>query len=140
MSEKKYYKVVRDYDLYWETVPSTKYKSACEPVSSAVEYIPNEWVYAPANTRLFVFDDVKEAVAFYKNASFPWSIWECEVTPGVLRGTGCSVFNMSYKTFWNIVEDNLTSKKKWDTGIISRARSTVDACLVKGVKLTKKID
>jgi len=97
-------------------------------------YIPGKWVYAPKNSRLFVFGDKREAMDYAYSYE---SVWECEVTPGVLHGQG--IENFGYiKYFWDKVEKNLKAKKKWDAGI-EDTRTGVEACLVKGVKLTKQI-
>jgi len=117
--KKKYYKLITNHHRSYST--------------GEVRYIPGGWTYAPGNTRLFVFETYKEATDFWIGTG---EIWECEVTPSILRGEG----TLDNRTlFWNKVEQNLKNKKKWDKGI-KVIRTGVDACLVKGVKLTKKIN
>jgi len=124
--KKKYYKVV-----YTE---SDDILHSATDIGKVVRYKQNEWVYAPGSTRLFVFEQLQHAKQYA--LEYPYrTIWECEVTPGVLRGGGV-VGNIV--TFWNKVEKNLKAKKKWDHGI-TRQRIYNHACLVKGVKLLSKI-
>lgn len=58
------YKVVKQYgSCFFSSRVNPELNSPCDQ-RVQVEYIPNQWVEAPENTRLFVFETLDEAKSF----------------------------------------------------------------------------
>jgi len=131
--KKKYYKVVKEFGTGTDKVYRSLTKMSDRP---DIVYPVGEWVYAPGNTRLFLYDEQTAKSPFFSLRPNE-TLWECEVTPGILRGRGVWA---NEQEFWDKVEKNLKSKKKWDHGIpAAHGRTPIHAYLVKGVKLLKEI-
>lgn len=121
---KTYYKVVNGHSL-----TSAR---AITPVSYAV----GEWTNAPIDTRLFVFDSLKEAKKFYTSGEF---IYECEVKGGI-RGRGCDYCDDQVK-FWELFNQHIKNNKKIDWRKIKDELplTFTQGILVKSVKLKKLV-
>ena len=119
---KKYYKVT-SYDL----------SSARAPYFCVIRYKLNEYVSTKDNTRLFVFDNLHEAVAFRHGNE---RIFECKVIGGI-KHSGC--FSFHFHNYWKLFNSFLRKKKKQDWSKYNNEFSPVNAVLVKSVKLIKEI-
>jgi hypothetical protein len=125
---KKYYKVV--------LIENGKLYSA---VQGNVEYKENEWVSAPGDTRLFVFDDKADAFNFiYRRQHL---IFECKVVGGIKLSGTRSERDVPY--FWRIFNKLIQTKRKFCPAefklTFPGAVSALPAVLVKKVKLTRLI-
>ena len=125
----KYYKVVKK-----DMSSATVLKSDPFDKRTPVQYKINEWVNAPNNTRLFVFDYLDEAKIFaYQNAA---RLFECQIK-GRIRHKG--VEKLAHTSlFWE--EFNLQLKRKKKINISKYPPSSTPAVLAKSVKLTKEIN
>ena len=110
---KKHYKVV-----------SKSLWSARSIGRSAVGYKIGEWVNAPKNTRLFVFDSLEEARKFHE-PQFE-DIYECEVKGGI-KLPGC-LWACSESKFWETFNAKIKNKEK-----ITMARTWPCAKAAKGL-------
>ena len=100
--------------------------------SGSVQYKVNEWVDAPGNTRLFVFDTLHEAKNFRNDNE---KIYECYVKGGIKYfGSLCAYNN---KVFWYEFNRSLQRKKK--VQIKNVELTDIEALLVKSVKLIREI-
>ena len=133
-SPKIYYKAVRP-----------NLKSACNAAHDAfsgfrknVQYKVNEWVKAPDDTRLFVFDNLDKAKRF---AYGEYDVWECHVK-GARKGFPCNQIT-EITSFWKILNEKFFSKKKKinfkSEDLIWRIENSVPSILAKQVKLVRKI-
>lgn len=123
---KKHYKVV-----------SKSLWSARATGYAAVKYKIGEWVNAPENTRLFVFDSLKEAGKFY-DCQFE-DIYECEVKGGI-KLSGCAWTNR-INEFWETFNAKIKNKEKITREYMTKkvGLSKTPAVLVKSVKLKKLV-
>lgn len=119
---KKYYKVV-----------SKSLWSARAIGCAAVRYEIGEWVDAPENTRLFVFDSLKEARKFREGDSE--DIYECEVKGGI-KLPGCAWIS-SINAFWERFNAKIKNKEKITRRYMAKKFNLAEtpAVLVKSVKL-----
>lgn len=122
--KKKFYKVVTSslLSLY---------------ATNHIEYEIGEWVSAPENTRLFVFDDLDEAKNYAKCYD---KIFECSVI-GKIKFKG-SFFIKDNTLFWKIFNKQIKAKKKINADIFAENKITlaeVDAVLAKKVRLDKQV-
>ena len=100
-----------------------------------VNYKVGEWVSAPQNTRLFVFDNKKQAKAF---AIAPdHFIYECQIIGGI-HGQGCAIARLKAR-FWKQINSILQQKKKVDFDTLKIPLFATACVLAKKVKLIKKI-
>lgn len=127
-----YYKVVRNENGKLLSARTGSYYTDRKPV----QYIPNRWVSAPENTRLFVFDNLSNAKSFicYVNGE---EIWECQIIGGI-SGFGAEGNIIS---FWEKVNSYSKKKKKINFDKIQEKINLVnwEAILAKKVKLTKRV-
>lgn len=125
---KKYYKVVRN-DWVNRGLISAR--------SGNVQYKVGEWVNAPENTRLFVFDSLQKAKEFCRDQ--PDEIYECQIKGGV-KGFG-AYRSSDNETFWKMFNAIISKKKKFSMEEIEKhiILSFTPAILAKSVKLTKKV-
>jgi hypothetical protein len=130
--KKKYYKIVHCF----KDEKGFSYYSWGDP-NEIVEYKFNEWVEAPEGTRLFVFDNLKEALEsrFRQNDV----IFECEIVGGI-KGKG-AYFITGQEKFWEMFNSFIKRKKKVDFDLIGIQilLTFVSAVLTKKVKLVKEI-
>lgn len=121
---KTYYKVVDGHHL----ISARAY--------TPVSYTVGEWTNAPIDTRLFVFDSLKEAKKFYTSGE---SIYKCEVKGGI-RGRGCDYFGDQLK-FWELFSQHIKNKKKidWLKMEDKMPLTFTQGILVKSVKLKKLV-
>jgi hypothetical protein len=130
--QKKYYKVVSVSKHGNDTVLHSA------RADDAVSYKENEWTIAPNNTRLFVFDDLKDAKRFSCAGEV---VYECKIIGGI-KGKGADKYN-SINEYWNIFNKELKKRKKFDVNELmeqhSISLSPYDAVLVKKLKLIKKV-
>lgn len=124
----KYYKVVNS-----DLTSATVFKADPIDKRTPVQYKINEWVNAPNNTRLFVFDNLDEA------KKFAWErvarLFECQIK-GRIKHQGVDRFAHT-SLFWE--EFNLQLKKKKKINISKYPTASTPAVLAKSVKLTKEI-
>jgi len=110
-----------------------------------VEYTPHKWVKAPDNTRLFVFDNLKDAMEYAKPSNTKSSIWECKIRGGIPFKGAISI--NKYAEYWAALNKILASKKAFNPDAAERYLTDVlnitlwktPAVLAKSVKLTKKL-
>lgn len=124
---KKYYKVVDDNYGYYSSARAY----------DAVSYKEGEWTKAPRNTRLFVFDNLKDARVF---RGFGEVIFECEIVGGVKFPGAYS--NLDNSKFWEIFNKVLRNKKKVTKEKfkeLEKGLAEVDAVLAKKVKILKRV-
>lgn len=123
---KKHYKVV-----------SKSLWSARAIGCAAVRYEIGEWVDAPDNTRLFVFDSLKEARKFY-DCRFE-NIYECEVKGGI-KLPGCA-WICAIGEFWETFNAKIKNKEKITRRYMAKKVDLAEtpAVLVKSVKLKKLV-
>lgn len=123
---KKHYKVV-----------SKSLWSARSIGRSAVRYKIGEWVDAPENTRLFVFDSLEEARKFHER-EFE-DIYECEVKGGI-KLPGCAWIS-SINAFWETFNAKIKNKEKITRRYMEKKVDLAEtpAVLVKSVKLKKLV-
>jgi hypothetical protein len=140
---KTYYKIFRECLDRYSNLPL--------PNGHLLEYKENEYVSAPDNTRLFVFDSLKAARSYITRLGgcfHSYTIYECHCKGIIKNANGvkvCNGFscNKSYarNAFWNKVNQNLKQKKKWNHDL-HKHMTLFDyhgVCLAKEVKLIKKI-
>ena len=122
---KKHYKVVA------KSLWSARYIGR-----SAVRYKIGEWVDAPDNTRLFVFDSLKEARKFHEQGE---DIYECEVRGGI-KLPGCAWVG-SISAFWEKFNTKIKNKEKITREYMEKELdlAKTPAVLVKSVKLKKLV-
>ena len=135
--KKTYYKIV--------SVQARQKKSWMRdiiPKSSVVTYILDSWVEAMGDSRLFVFDNLEDAI---KNNHGSGVIYECEVS-GVIKEkmSGVNLFTEDIPEYWEIFNRVRKQKKK---NFVKRfyteayknklVLSAMSATLVKKVKLKK---
>jgi len=109
-----------------------------------VTYIPNKWVNAPDNTRLFVFDDLDAAKDHATSCGGGFQIWECSVKGGIsFYGAWAADDTARY---WDVINKYMATKKKFDLASMTQRMLEENiilvglrAILVKSVKLTKKV-
>ena len=103
----------------------------------AVRYKIGEWVDAPENTRLFVFDSLKEARKFHDRQSE--CIYECEVKGGI-KLPGCALIS-SINAFWEKFNAKIKNKEKITREYMVKKFNLAEtpAVLVKSVKLKKLV-
>jgi hypothetical protein len=120
---KKHYKVV------------SKSLWSARAIRCAVKYKIGEWVDAPENTRLFVFDSLKEARKFY-DCQFE-DIYECEVKGGI-KFLGCA-WAGAISAFWERFNTKIKNKEKITREYMTKKVGLAEtpAVLVKSVKLKK---
>ena len=123
---KKHYKVVTKN--FW---------SACATGRTAVRYKIGEWVNAPENTRLFVFDSLEEARKFHEWDSE--DIYECEVKGGI-KLPGCAWVS-DVDEFWETFNAKIKNKEKITREYMAKKvdLARTPAVLVKSVKLKKLV-
>ena len=123
---KKHYKVV-----------SKSLWSARAIGRSAVRYKIGEWVNAPENTRLFVFDSLEEARKFREGDSE--DIYECEIKGGI-KLPGC-LWVGSESEFWEKFNIKIKNKEKITREYMEKKVDLAEtpAVLVKSVKLKKLV-
>ena len=123
---KKHYKVVTKQ--FW---------SARATGRTAVKYKIGEWVNAPENTRLFVFDSLEEARKFHEWDSE--EIYECEVRGGI-KLPGCAWVG-SVDAFWEKFNIKFKNKEKITREYMEKELdlAKTPAVLVKSVKLKKLV-
>ena len=102
-----------------------------------VQYKLGEWVDAPLDTRLFVFDSLEEARKFHERQLE--DIYECEVKGGVkLPGAawGCGI-----QKFWRLFNAKIKNKEKITREYMEKKVDLAEtpAVLVKSVKLKKLV-
>lgn len=104
---------------------------------TAVKYKIGEWVDAPGNTRLFVFDSLEEARKFYEWDSE--DIYECEVKGGI-KLPGCARIG-SIGAFWETFNIKIKNKEKITEQYMAKKLdlAKTPAVLVKSVKLKKLV-
>lgn len=119
---KKHYKVVTKQ--FW---------SARATGRTVVKYKIGEWVNAPENTRLFVFDSLEEARKFHEH-QFE-DIYECEVKGGI-KLPGCAWVN-AIGEFWEKFNIKIKNKEKITREYMAKKvdLAATPAVLVKSVKL-----
>jgi hypothetical protein len=125
---KVYYKVVdrSDYGLY-----------SARSEFNKVEYKVNEWVQAPGNTRLFVFDSLYQAEQFQFRDEEIYTCQAQHVSTGYGIESSCR-----QQEFWNFIEKH--SKGRHITKAIDKANKTFHptmykAVLARRVKLLEKV-
>lgn len=103
----------------------------------AVRYKIGEWVNAPENTRLFVFDSLEEARKFHER-QFE-DIYECEVKGGI-KLPGC-LWAYSESEFWETFNAKIKNKEKITREYMEKKVDLAEtpAVLVKSVKLKKLV-
>jgi len=123
---KKHYKVVSK--ILW---------SARATGRTAVRYKIGEWVNAPENTRLFVFDSLEEARKFHEWDSE--DIYECEVKGGI-KLPGCAWVS-GVDEFWETFNAKIKNKEKITQEYMAKKvdLARTPAVLVKSVKLKKLV-
>lgn len=124
--KKKYYKVVFSH---------RDEMGSATLVGKNVNYKVGEWVSAPKNTRLFVFDNKKQAETFAMGPNH--FIYECQIIGGI-RGQGCSIARLKAH-FWKQINSILQQKKKVDFDKLKIPLFGSACVLAKKVKLIKKI-
>lgn len=130
--KKKYYKVVKNND-------GSLWSARC----GEVLYKVGQWVVAPQNTRLFVFDDKHEAIMFADEGEGE-EVYGCDIIGGI-KFFG-SNFSPDNDDFWSIWNEFLSKKKKFDPEKVKKVLekkeiylTSYPAVLAKKVKLTKLI-
>jgi hypothetical protein len=114
-----------------------------------LEYKLNEWTDSwYSNSRLFVFDSLNAAksyINFYGDNSEYFDIYECHCKGVIKNANGYEYSRNShadyYSKFWEMVNDNLKKKKKWNTNLDREFTlyQHQGVCFAKQVKLIKKI-
>jgi len=92
--KKKYYKVVKNYGKLY----------SCR--AGKQEYPVKKWTHAPDNTRLFVFDNLHDAINFSVPSE---QIWECSIRGGI-KCAG-AYFPSGTDLFWKRFNEYLKTKK-----------------------------
>ncbi len=132
---KKYYKVVTK-DM--ESLLSLRVFS---DKSLIVNYYTNQWVHAPEDTRLFVFDNLDKAIELAKKYSS--SVYECKIR-GHIKLFGSKLI-MDNKRFWDKLKPLIKNRhSNWKTredlqkitGLEIHETESIGA---KAVKLVKKV-
>lgn len=103
--------------------------------SAIVTYKVGEWIEAPENTRLFVFDNFDDARRFRISGE---QIYLCEVEdPVKMRGA----FTFEFESFWNMVNKILDSGGKLEESpeYIYWHKSEIEAICVRKVKLVERV-
>lgn len=135
MHKKVYYKVVRP-----NLQSAVNSEDDVAKQRQNVQYKVNEWVSAPDNTRLFVFENFRDADNFVLQRKHPENleIWECAVI-GARKGYPCDD-SWAIHSFWEHFNSFLKKKK---AVCFSEFPEYVHWCmpsiLAKKVKLIKKI-
>ena len=130
--KKKYYKVVSVND---KKQALTSYIFDC---FNKVTYKVGEWVDAPDNSRLFVFDSLESAMAFAWNDQ---QIYECEIVGGITGYGWIGGYSSDPFRFWEEINNILKRKKKVDFDEIRKKYTLCDtrSVLAKKVKLVKLV-
>jgi hypothetical protein len=130
---KIYYKVFLKHRLYSASQRCT------------VDYELNEWISPTlSDSRLFVFDSLNAVLNYISDSSL-WDIYECHCKGVIKNANGFdydrSSFKNSYRMFWDMVNDNLKKKKKWNTNLYKDyvMYNHNGVCFAKQVKLIRKI-
>jgi hypothetical protein len=140
---KTYYKVVfKEHDKKWSAV--TKSVTKIDGIFP-VEYKLNEWVSAPDDTRLFVFENRDEARTFQKArndcySTTDYELYKCHCKHIIRNANGVlNAGDLNLQEFWNKVNKNLKNKKSWRTHDLPYLSNFKHACFAKQVKLIRKI-
>lgn len=101
-----------------------------------IQYKVGEWVKAPSNTRLFVFDNLYNAQKF--NTIYP--IFECEIIGGI-KGYP-EVYYLDHTQYWDKFNARVAKKKKFHVKDCPEFTNLkiIDSVLCKAVKLTTKVE
>lgn len=129
--KKKYYKVVDRIDL--SSARALNWYSE----TYTVYYKLNEWTTAHNNSRLFVFDDLKEAFKFKQSHE---DVYECEIKGGI-KFFGCDS-RKNIHSFWQVFNKIIQKKKKMKKEYFEKyyiGLTCISAILAKKVKLTKLV-
>ena len=129
--KKKYYKVVSDL--------VHKFFYSAYQQSDLVEYKIGEWVSAPGNSRLFVFDSLKKAHDFINRFGlYNHAVFECQIVGGI-EFFGES-YPCQYHAFWEFFNKKVKAKKALKIEDFGNfALLSTKAILCKKVKLINKI-
>lgn len=125
-------------NVFYKVVQGSNLKSA-RRFSNPVTYKIGEWVNGPNDSRLFVFEKLRDAQRF---AYLPDEVvYECEIK-GRVRMRGAAV-DSQISVFWKLFNQTIKNKKKLTESDFTKKGiklATYKAVLAKQVKLLKLVD